>query len=92
MSVMPETGLEPTMAMALAATVVKRNEMTNTSNSEMAVKSQLWSTPNWKKKNTATSTAISTERMVFMGRSRSVRSQVSAFFLPPSSLTASPSA
>ena len=30
-SVMPDTGLVPTMAMALAATVVKRNEMPATS-------------------------------------------------------------
>ena len=91
-SVMPDTGLDPTMAMALAATVVKRNEMIKTSSSEMTVKSQLCNTPNWKKKSTATSTAISTDRMVFMGRSRSVRSRVSTFFLPLSSLTASPSA
>ncbi len=40
-SVMPDTGLDPTMAMALAATVVKRNEMIKTSSSEMTVKSQL---------------------------------------------------
>ena len=29
-SVMPDTGLEPTMAIALAATVVKRNAITTT--------------------------------------------------------------
>ena len=30
MRVIPETGFEPTMAIAFAATVVKRNEMTKT--------------------------------------------------------------
>ena len=38
-SVIPETGLEPTMAMAFAATVVKRNAMTKTMMRATMVKS-----------------------------------------------------
>ena len=75
MRVIPETGLLPTMAMALAATVVKRNEMTKTISSATAVCPQL---PN-------------VVRIVRMVRSRWVRGTfVSAFFLPENSLTASP--
>ena len=40
-SVMPLTGLEPTMAMALAATVVKRKAMTATMTMPTTVKSRL---------------------------------------------------
>ena len=53
-SVMPDTGLEPTIAMALAATVVKRNAMTATSKMPTMAKSRLPSiTPNQKKRNVA---------------------------------------
>ena len=46
-SVMPDTGLLPTMAMALAATVVKRKAMTVTSRMPMTAKSRLpFITPN----------------------------------------------
>ena len=38
-NVIPETGLEPTMAMAFAATVVKRNAMTKTMMRATMVKS-----------------------------------------------------
>ena len=41
MSVMPDTGFVPTMAMALAATVVKRNEMPATSRIATTVCSRL---------------------------------------------------
>ena len=41
MSVIPLTGLEPTMAIALAATVVKRKEMTATMSRATTVKRTL---------------------------------------------------
>ena len=91
MRVIPETGLLPTMAMALAATVVKRNEMTKTISSATAVCPQLPRMPNWKKKKVVASAAINVVRIVRMVRSRWVRGTfVSAFFLPENSLTASP--
>ena len=50
MSVIPDTGLLPTMAMALAATVVKRKAMTATSNTATVAWSRLkFITPRKKK-------------------------------------------
>ena len=93
MSVMPETGFDPTMAMALAATVVKRNEMTKTMRIAVTDCTQPSSSPKWKKTKTQTSVAMSSERMRFIVMSRCVRSVVSApFLLPPSSETARPTA
>ena len=92
-SVMPDTGFVPTIAMALAATVVNRNEMTKTMAIAMPAWSQLSSSPKRKKMNVVASTAISTERISFIGMSRWVRSAVSApARRPRSSVTASPSA
>ena len=53
-SVMPLTGFEPTMAMALAATVVKRKAMTKTTSHATAACQKVWMTPNQKKSSTAT--------------------------------------
>ena len=93
MSVMPDTGFVPTMAMALAATVVKRKAITKTIASATSVCAQLPSTPNWKKTSSAASVAITTVRISRIVRSRCVRTVVcSAVFLPPSSFTASPNA
>ena len=93
-SVMPETGLVPTMAMALAATVVKRNAMTKTI--RIAVSDWVQSppsSPKWKKTKTETSVAIRIVRMRFIERSRCVRSAISAEPLPPpNSETARPTA
>ena len=89
MSVMPDTGFVPTMAMALAATVVKRKAITKTIASATSVCAQLPSTPNWKKTSSAASVAITTVRISRIVRSRCVRTAV---FLPPSSFTASPNA
>ena len=47
-SVIPDTGFDPTMAMAFAATVVNRNEMINTIRIATSVWNQLPNTPNWK--------------------------------------------
>ena len=59
--------------MAFAATVVKRNEITNTIAKATAVCIQLWSTPNWKKKNVVASVAMISERIIFIEMSRCVR-------------------
>lgn len=66
--VIPETGLVPTMAIALAATVVNRNAMTKTIRIAMLAWNQLFSTPNWKNIKVVSSVAISTVRISFIGR------------------------
>ena len=53
-SVMPLTGFEPTIAMALAATVVKRNAMMVTTTHATAACQKVWITPIQKNTNTAT--------------------------------------
>ena len=68
-SVMPETGLVPTIAMAFAATVVKRKAMTATNSMPTTAKRRLPSiTPNQKKRNvtmmvTTEPTAINLKEM-----------------------------
>ena len=89
---MPDTGFEPTMAMALAATVVNKKAMTKTIRSAMIVWNQLCNTPNWKKNNVAASTAMITERITFIEISFCVRGSSVATFLPLNSLTARPKA
>ena len=93
-SVMPDTGFVPTMAMALAATVVKRNEMTKTIRMAVTDCTQPSSSPKWKKTKIETSVAIRIVRMRFIVRSRCVRSVAAAWVLlpPPNSETASPTA
>ena len=91
MSVMPDTGFEPTMAMALAATVVNKKAITKTISTATIVCSQLFNRPNWKKTSTQMSVAQRIVRMVFIVRSCCVRSgALVAAFLPPSSDTARP--
>jgi len=50
-SVIPLTGLEPTIAIALAATVVKRNAMTVTTTHATAACQNVPITPSQKKRN-----------------------------------------
>ena len=57
-SVMPETGLEPTMAIALAATVVKRNAMKVTKRMATTANIRLCITPNQKKMNDTNNATI----------------------------------
>lgn len=52
--VMPLTGFDPTIAMALAATVVKRKAMNVTTTHATAACQNVWITPNQKKIRTAT--------------------------------------
>ena len=72
---MPLTGFEPTMAMALAATVVKRKEMTATIRSPTrACQTLLTTPPKAKKAKMQMSAMTMPQTMVFIGRSSSVRS------------------
>ena len=91
MSVIPLTGLVPTMAIALAATVVKRKVMTVTSRMATRLKR---STPpitsHWKKRKVAMSAMMAPTATVFMEMSFWVRSTLpSAAFLLPISDAAS---
>ena len=90
---MPETGFVPTMAMALAATVVKRNAMMKTIRMAVTDCTQPSSSPKWKKTKTEMSVAIRIVRMRFIEMSRCVRSGAAAALLPPpNSETARPTA
>ena len=92
-SVIPDTGFVPTIAIALAATVVNKNAITKTIKSATMVWNQLPKTPNWKNTTVETNTAIITERITFIEISRWVRSTAApSLFLPPNSLTAKPTA
>ena len=74
MMVMPLTGFVPTMAMALAATVVKRKAITATISTPMSACQILFTTPpKAKKANTASSAMTMAVTTVFIRMSRSVR-------------------
>ena len=73
-SVMPLTGLEPTIAMAFAATVVKRKAITATMRSPTRACQTLFTTPPKAKNAKMMRRAMTTPKtMVFIGRSSSVR-------------------
>ena len=94
MMVMPLTGLLPTMAIALAATVVKRNDITATIRRPIRACQTLFTTPpKAKNANTASRATVIPSTTVRMGRSLSVLSWTSAGppFLP-NSLPARPTA
>ncbi len=79
MMVMPLTGFVPTMAMALAATVVKRKAITATMTRPIRACQTLWTTPpKAKKANTASSAMAMPQTTDFIGRSSCVRSGFSA--------------
>ena len=85
-SVMPETGFVPTMAMALAATVVKRNAMMKTIRMAVTDCTQPSSSPKWKKTKTEMSVAIRMVRMRFIEMSRCVRSEAATALFAASEL------
>ena len=88
-SVIPLTGLEPTMAMALAATVVKRNAITAVRIMATRAKSRLPSmTPS--QKNRKVITKVSIEAMAMKRKGRSAFAPCS--FPPVPALEASPTA
>ena len=92
-NVMPDTGLDPTMAMALAATVVKRNAMTVTTTHATSACHQLWITPNQKKMSTATRAMAMKNTICFMEMSVCQRTGLSPRAAPPrNSRPASPTA
>ncbi len=66
MSVMPDTGLEPTIAMALAATVVNRNAITVTTTHATSACQNVLMTPSQKNRNTTTSAMVTKNTMCFM--------------------------
>ena len=69
-SVMPDTGFEPTIAIALAATVVNRNAMTAVRMIATRAKSRLPSiTPNQKNRKVRTRVTIEAMAMKRKGRS-----------------------
>ena len=83
-SVIPLTGLDPTMAMALAATVVKRKAMTATRTIATSACSILPSiTPNQKKRNVRSIVTIDEMAINRNGRSRSVRCWATPASPPP---------
>ena len=93
-SVIPLTGLLPTMAMALAATVVKRKAMMATSRMPTTAKGRLpCITPSQKKRNVMAMTAMLPMAMILNDMSRCVRFTAAvASPLPFISLAASPMA
>ena len=93
-SVIPLTGFEPTMAMAFAATVVKRKAMTVTSTMATRAKNMLPSiTPNQKNRNVTMIVRIEAIAMNLNDRSFSVRFNAVEAPLPPFiSCAASPTA
>ena len=75
MMVMPLTGLEPTIAMALAATVVKRNDITATISRPISACQTLLTTPPKAKKTKMARRAMTMPKMTaFMEMSFCVRS------------------
>ena len=86
-SVMPDTGLVPTMAMARAATVVNRNEMppTTSARPDDGLQQADARHQDQKKAKTAARGTIAADDRAFIGRSRCVRSPA-----PPCCLLAGP--
>ena len=92
--VIPLTGLEPTMAMAFAATVVKRKAMIATMSKPMIASQMLSTTPNAKKSKTAASVTMMPITTIFIEMSLCVlmTSASASDFLRRNSLVASPRA
>ena len=93
-NVMPETGVLPTIAMALAATVVKRKAITATSRMAITAKSKLPSiTPNQKKRKVTRMQTSEPMPMILNEMSRWVRfTYASTPLFPFNSLAAKPTA
>ncbi len=83
MRVMPDTGLEPTMAIALAATVVKRNAMNVTTIQATSACHQLCITPNQKNTSTATRAIEMKNTICFMEMSSCQRTGLDWLGAPP---------
>ena len=93
MRVMPLTGLLPTMAMALAATVVKRKAMTVTTSHATSACQKVPMTPIQKKSRTPMRATALIYTMCFIEMSRCQRTILLSSLLPPrSSRAARPTA
>ncbi len=68
-SVMPDTGLEPTMAMAFAATVVNRKAIRVTTTHATSACQKVWITPNQKNSSTANRARAMKNTTFFIDRS-----------------------
>ena len=90
--VMPDTGLEPTMAMAFAATVVNRNAMTVTTTHATSACQKVWITPNQKNSRTATRARAMKNTIFFIEISVCQRTGFSVACLPRISRPASDTA
>ncbi|GFI58946.1 hypothetical protein IMSAG025_02410 [Muribaculaceae bacterium] len=82
-SVMPDTGLEPTIAIAFAATVVKRNAMTVTTSHATSACQKVCMTPNQKNTNTAIRASAMKKTTCFMEMSSCQRTGFSPLLAPP---------
>ena len=92
-SVIPLTGFEPTIAMALAATVVKRKAMTVTRSMPTTAKSRLSITPNQKNRKVTRMVTREPMAIILNEMSRCVRNcSLSAAVLPFISLAANDTA
>ncbi len=65
-SVIPLTGFDPTIAMAFAATVVKRNAIIVTTSHAIRACQKVWITPNQKNRNTPTNAIAVKYAMCFI--------------------------
>ena len=90
--VIPDTGLLPTIAMALAATVVKRKAISVTTSHATAACQNVWITPNQKNSNTATRARTIKNTTFFMDRSTCQRTSCAFSFVPLNSRPARPTA
>ena len=91
-SVMPDTGLLPTMAIALAATVVNKNAITTTTKNATMAWSKLPITPIQKNTKVTTNAAANENTNSFMEMSFWVRTGFSSLPLPLNDLPAKPTA
>lgn len=91
-SVMPDTGLEPTMAIALAATVVKRKAIAVTTSQATSACQKVLITPIQKNISTAVSASAMKNTMCFIEISVCQRTVLPSEVLPRSSREARPTA
>ena len=91
-SVMPETGLEPTMAIALAATVVKRNAITVTTAHATRACQKVLITPSQKKASTTIRARTMKNTTFFIERSVCQRTSLALAAPPLNSRPARPTA
>ena len=88
--VMPDTGFDPTIAIALAATVVNRNAMSVTTIHATRACQNVWMTPIQKNTSTTARAMAMKHAIVFIDRSVCQRVSLMSDDLPLNSLTARP--